>query len=241
MTDNRTTELLRELRDLVCDINAAEIIDHVHITRRGWKFDSQWLDSWHHAFDRIADKLEQAIAATLKSNAKPCYATDENYKRCKYSVNRGWCDNAPFLVWDDTGHLFITMGSLKTWDVTDDAKKWFAELGSDEPLYDELIRCLENDWNIHASWDGLRKFWCIELTEEGVKLRDKVDMLQRRNDELRTSYDKLNRELDNLAADLLMCNREREQLRKNLGIALDHAHDICALVDIDGNVLDVGE
>lgn len=36
----------------------------------------------------------------------------------------------------------------------------------------ELLRCLENDWNIRASWDGLRKFWCIELTEDGVKLRD---------------------------------------------------------------------
>lgn len=46
-----------------------------------------------------------------------------------------------------------------------------AELGSELP-YDELLRCLENDWNISASWDGLRKFWCIELTEEGVKLRD---------------------------------------------------------------------
>lgn len=46
-----------------------------------------------------------------------------------------------------------------------------AELGS-EPPYDELLRCLENDWNIRASWDGLRRFWCIELTEEGVRLRD---------------------------------------------------------------------
>ena len=46
-----------------------------------------------------------------------------------------------------------------------------AKLGS-EPPYDELLRCLENDWHIHASWDGLRKFWCIELTEEGVRMRD---------------------------------------------------------------------
>jgi len=46
-----------------------------------------------------------------------------------------------------------------------------AELESESP-YDELLRCLENDWHISASWDGLRKFWCIELTEEGVKLRD---------------------------------------------------------------------
>ena len=47
-----------------------------------------------------------------------------------------------------------------------------ATLGKDEPPYDELLRCLENDWHIHASWDGLRKFWCIELTEEGVRMRD---------------------------------------------------------------------
>jgi len=82
----------------------------------------------HVCFDwqAIADELN----GELGSDAKPCYAADENYKRCKYSVNRGWCDDAPFLVWDDTGHLFITMGGLKTWDVTDDAKKWFAELGS---------------------------------------------------------------------------------------------------------------
>lgn len=36
----------------------------------------------------------------------------------------------------------------------------------------ELLRCLENDWDIKASWDGLRKFWCIELTDEGVRKRD---------------------------------------------------------------------
>lgn len=47
-----------------------------------------------------------------------------------------------------------------------------ATLGSDEQPYDELLRCLENDWHIRASWDGLRKFWCIELTDEGVRMRD---------------------------------------------------------------------
>ena len=54
--------------------------------------------------------------------------------------------------------------SIKAWNSR-------AELGSELP-YDELLRCLENDWNIRASWDGLRKFWSIELTEEGVRLRD---------------------------------------------------------------------
>lgn len=50
-----------------------------------------------------------------------------------------------------------------------------ATLGSDKPPYDELLRCLENDWHISASWDGLRKFWCVELTEEGVRMRDAHD------------------------------------------------------------------
>lgn len=86
-------------------------------------------------FQAIADELN----VTLGSDAKPCYAADANYERCKYSVNRGWCDDAPFLVWDDTGHLFITMGGLKTWDVTDDARKWFATLGAGtcRMIYDE--------------------------------------------------------------------------------------------------------
>jgi len=55
-----------------------------------------------------------------------------------------------------------------------------ATLESDEPIYDELLRCLENDWNIKASWDGLRKFWCVELTEEGVRMRDAHDEALRR-------------------------------------------------------------
>ena len=67
------------------------------------------------------------------------------------------------------------------------------------------------------------------------------EAVERRANELQEQVDRLTAERDNLAADLLTCNREREQLRKHLGIALDHAHDICALVDIDGNVLDVGD
>ena len=63
-------EAIGELRDLACDIHAAEIIDHVHITHRGWTFDSQWLDSWHDRFDSIADKLERAMATTGRPKAK---------------------------------------------------------------------------------------------------------------------------------------------------------------------------
>ena len=65
----------------------------------------------------------------------------------------------------------MEMGCYDTKEEAITAWNTRAELGS-EPPYDELLRCIENDWHIKASWDGLRKFWCIELTEEGVKLRD---------------------------------------------------------------------
>ena len=56
----------------------------------------------------------------------------------------------------------------------------------------ELLRCLENDWNISASWDGLRKFWCIELTEEGVRLRDaELNSRAERTCKMETDHDEL--------------------------------------------------
>ena len=129
-----------------------------------------------------------------------------------------------------------------------DVREWVDDIGwlSDkETQVADFIAWLDRQAAItNAAWKSLKESWVTahdSLLIENGELREEVDRLQRRNDELRTSYDKLKRERDNLAADLLTCNREREQLRKHLGIALDHAHDICSLVDIDGNVLDVGD
>ena len=41
-----------------------------------------------------------------------------------------------------------------------------------QPPYDELIEALRRDWDIEASWDGLRRFWYVGLTDEGVRKRD---------------------------------------------------------------------
>ena len=38
-----------------------------------------------------------------------------------------------------------------------------------EPPYDELIDVLRNDWQIEASWDGLRRVWYVGWTDEHVK------------------------------------------------------------------------
>lgn len=42
----------------------------------------------------------------------------------------------------------------------------------EQPPYDELIESLRRDWDIEASWDGLRRFWYVGLTDEGVRKRD---------------------------------------------------------------------
>lgn len=48
-------------------------------------------------------------------------------------------------------------------------------LEAENEQYRELIRILNHDWNIDASWDGLRKFWHVGLTEKGVAERDERD------------------------------------------------------------------
>ena len=47
---------------------------------------------------RKLDAIEQAVAATLRSNTKPCYATDYTHDHCKYSVNRGWVEDTRFFI-----------------------------------------------------------------------------------------------------------------------------------------------
>lgn len=44
-----------------------------------------------------------------------------------------------------------------------------------KPDYDKLITVLRNDYDIDVSWDGLRGFWNICLTDEGVRRRDMRD------------------------------------------------------------------
>ena len=49
-----------------------------------------------------------------------------------------------------------------------------ATLWRDQPPYEELIEALRRNWDIEASWDGLRRFWCVYLTEEGVRKREEM-------------------------------------------------------------------
>ena len=71
------------------------------------------------------------------------------------------------------------------------------------------------------------------LDQQRAATANANDLWGRTRDELAA----VKAERDNLADDLLASNREREHLRRTLGIALDHAHDVLALVNLDGEVM----
>ena len=48
-----------------------------------------------------------------------------------------------------------------------------------------LVTLLRNDCDIEASWDGLRKFWYIGLTEGGCLMRDRACKAEAENAKLR--------------------------------------------------------
>lgn len=49
------------------------------------------------------------------------------------------------------------------------------ELADVQPPYSQLLALLRDEWHIDCSWDGLRKFWNVERTDEGVSERAERD------------------------------------------------------------------
>lgn len=52
-----------------------------------------------------------------------------------------------------------------------------------------LVTLLRNDCDIEASWDGLRKFWYIGLTEDGCLMRDRACKAEAENAKMRELVD----------------------------------------------------
>ena len=50
---------------------------------------------------------------------------------------------------------------------------------------ERLVTLLRVDCDIDASWDGLRRFWSIELTESGCLMRDRACKAEAENAKLR--------------------------------------------------------
>ncbi|MBQ9021047.1 MAG: hypothetical protein IJ113_03385 [Eggerthellaceae bacterium] len=95
---------------------------------------------------------------------------------------------------------------------------------------DRLISCLENDYGLIASWDGLRKFWNIETTDEygdeRVRLADQLADAGNTILDLRQQVDVLTEQRDKYHAGWqdatkgwTRANKEREELEADLADA----------------------
>lgn len=56
---------------------------------------------------------------------------------------------------------------------------------------ERLVTLLRVDCDIDASWDGLRRFWSIGLTEDGCLMRDRACKAEAENAKLRESVKRL--------------------------------------------------
>ena len=60
-------------------------------------------------------------------------------------------------------------------EIYDEEHRRADALEGENARYRELVEILRRDWHIEASWDGLRKFWYVGLTEDGIRERDERD------------------------------------------------------------------
>lgn len=65
------------------------------------------------------------------------------------------------------------------------AERFVAENAKLREQMERLVTLLRNDCDIDASWDGLRGFWLIGLTENGCLMRDRACKAEAENDKLR--------------------------------------------------------
>ena len=72
--------------------------------------------------------------------------------------------------------------------LSDDAENARMIMGENAKLREQmerLVTLLRVDCDIDASWDGLRRFWSIELTESGCLMRDRACRAEAENAKLR--------------------------------------------------------
>lgn len=90
-----------------------------------------------------------------------------------------------------------------------------------------------NGWDIGSVVDLLKQYESNKLMRDC----DHETLSWIDNEKLHAQVDRLEAERDALAADLRDCERQRERLRQALGCAIDHAHEVVSLVNLDGEVI----
>ena len=168
-------------------------------------------------FDDSREKLEADCTATWKSV--------ERIVRSGGTPKDRWTNNEFFKLLDRQAAITERECRHENYAEGDVYRKVYTKSHIDEMIRDakrELELQRERNTELQAALDQQRS-----------ATANANDLWGRTRDELAA----VKAERDNLADDLLASNREREHLRRTLGIALDHAHDMLALVNLDGEVV----
>ena len=139
-------ESIEKLRELAADINGTEIIAHIDLGSR-LAFHSEWLDSWHKAFDAACDEIEREIAERymelpLDADGVPIRVGDEiNSLGCGVLVNS--------IIWDG-----------KNWYASEtvSSSDWFPVKYSDHAKPRTLEDVLREMLDRNSDGIGLREF-----------------------------------------------------------------------------------
>lgn len=83
-----------------------------------------------------------------------------------------YCEGCPVQAKCDNGEVETCVQVSTYANLLVRAAKLGIEVNGDMPPYKDLMEALRRDWGIEVSWDGLRKFWYIGLTDEEVAKRD---------------------------------------------------------------------
>lgn len=75
------------------------------------------------------------------------------------------------------------------WQLRDDLQRANTENAKLREQMERLVTLLRVDHDIDASWDGLRRFWSIGLTEDGCLMRDRACKAEAENAKLRELVD----------------------------------------------------
>ena len=118
---------------------------------------------------------EQVVAATLGPCNDSCSCTDGE-RTDLAAENAALREQAARLFDTACKHVADLQGVL-------------TENAALQEQMERLLTLLRNDCDIDASWDGLRRFWSIGLTEGGCLMRDRACKAEAENAKLRAMRD----------------------------------------------------
>lgn len=120
----------------------------------------------------ITDEQYKECMAAVKSANEHISDLEQFAKDLLVYMDTDFCEECPVQKKCDNGEIetCVEVGTYVNLLVR--AAKLGIEVNGDLPPYKDLLETLRRDYGLEVSWDGLREFWYIGLTDEEVTKRD---------------------------------------------------------------------